>query len=80
MNHCKYSVKDTLTPLPASVTSCATVDESGREQIVTDLMIHRACEMMDADQLWPVAGGVRRGAYSALVVPVRGATILPFAS
>jgi hypothetical protein len=79
MNHCKYSVKDTLTPLPASVTACATIDESGREQIVTDVMIHRACEMMDADQLWPITG-VKRSPHSALVAPVCGATILPFAS
>ena len=55
MKHCNSAVFDTLLPLPASVTVCATVDDSGTEQVITDMMIRRACEEMDASQIWPMA-------------------------
>ncbi len=44
-----------LKPLPETMTVCATIDESGAEHEITELMIRRACEKMDADQLWPYA-------------------------
>lgn len=55
MNLVSFSIHGALAPLPESVTSCATIDESGREQIITELMIRRACEQMDKDQLWPIS-------------------------
>lgn len=55
MNQSSFLNPGALTPLPESVTSCATIDEAGREQIITELMIRRACEQMDKDQLWPVS-------------------------
>lgn len=55
MKQCHVQSIDTLMPLPESMTVCATIDESGAEQEITELMIRRACEQMDADQLWPYA-------------------------
>ena len=76
MKHCNSAVSDTLLPLPESVTVCATVDDAGTEQVITDMMIRRACEQMDASQIWPMAGKM-------LVAPLRTlnsdtATIIPF--
>lgn len=77
MKHCNQSVRDSLTPLPASLTVCATVDEFGREQTITDGMIRQACELMDADQLWPVSDkGFHR--IISRPAPSQRAVILPF--
>lgn len=77
MKYCKSVVADTLRPLPESLTVCATVDESGNEHIVTELMIRRACEQIDSDQIWPIAGGICTGSLRKL--PTRGtATIIQF--
>lgn len=67
---------DTLTPLPDTLTVCATIDDSGAEHEITELMIRRACEQMDADQLWPYAS--RTLCASRRQVPQGGASILPF--
>lgn len=76
MKHCKLSASERLTPLPESVTVCATVDESGDEHIITELMIRRACEQMDAIQSWPYVGQTVKRTLQAL--PVSGATVIPF--
>lgn len=67
---------ETLVPLPDSLTVCATVDETGAETEITELMIRRACEQMDADQLWPFASA----ALGVQVPKVRRcqAKIIPF--
>ncbi|ASJ71275.1 hypothetical protein [Granulosicoccus antarcticus] len=67
---------ETLKPLPESITVCATIDESGAEHEITDLMIRRACEKMDADQLWPYASHAFCSRSKAL--PAGGAKIIPF--
>lgn len=67
---------DTLKPLPESLTVCATIDETGREQVITDFMIRRACEQLDGDQIWPFADGSLCGGYRQL--PAAGADIIPF--
>ncbi len=46
---------DRLTLLPKSLTVCSMIDESGDEQEISELMIRRACDRMDADQIWPFA-------------------------
>ena len=53
MKYCNSAVTDILQALPESVTVCATVDESGHEHVITELMVRRACEQMDGDQIWP---------------------------
>ena len=65
-----------LKPLPDSMTVCATIDESGAEHEITELMIRRACEQMDADQLWPYASHTFCSRTRS--VPAGGAKILPF--
>lgn len=67
---------DTLKPLPDTMTVCATIDESGTEHEITELMIRRACEEMDADQLWPYAS--QRLCATVRSVPSGGAQIIPF--
>ena len=69
---------ETLKPLPESMTVCATIDESGAEHEITELMIRRACEQMDADQLWPYAS--QAFCSRTRSVPTGGAKILPFKS
>lgn len=69
---------ETLTPLPDSMTVCATIDESGAEHEITELMIRRACEEMDADQLWPYAS--QAFCSRTRPAPTGGAKILPFKS
>lgn len=76
MKHCKSEVYDTLQPLPESVTVCATVDESGTEQVITDMMIRRACEQMDASQIWPTASDMWAGSLKTLSTGT--AQIIPF--
>jgi hypothetical protein len=66
----------TLMPLPESLTACAMIDETGAEHEITELMIRRACELMDADQLWPYASKALCSGARAL--PVGGAQIIPF--
>jgi len=75
MKHCNLRRADILAPLPDVLTTCATVDETGTEHEITELMIRRACEQMDADQLWPYAGQL---CTVARTVPAGGADILPF--
>jgi len=76
MKQCNLRQADTLTPLPDVLTTCATIDETGTEHEITELMIRRACEQMDADQLWPYAAGQLCAV--ARTVPACGADILPF--
>lgn len=76
MKFCNSVVTDTLQVLPESVTVCATVDESGDEHIITELMIRRACEQMDAKQLWPCAFDAL--SETVRTPSVRTAKILPF--
>ena len=76
MKHCKSAVSDTLRPLPESVTVCATVDDTGTEQVITDMMIRRACEQMDASQIWPMASELFAGAHRTLNTGT--AQIIPF--
>lgn len=76
MKHCKSAVSDTLHPLPESVTVCATVDDSGTEQVITDMMIRRACEQMDASQIWPMASELFAGSLKTLNAGT--AQIIPF--
>ncbi|MFK7993772.1 MAG: hypothetical protein AB8B87_06525 [Granulosicoccus sp.] len=76
MKYCKAEAADILQVLPESVTVCATVDESGAEHEITELMIRRACEQMDVDQIWPYAGD--RRAQAVAMLPVRSARVLPF--
>lgn len=75
MKHCNIQQSASLTPLPEAMTACATIDEAGTEHEITELMIRRACEQMDADQLWPYASHLCAGMRS---LPVGGADILPF--
>lgn len=76
MKQLNVQAPDTLIPLPDSLTVCATIDESGAEQEITELMIRRACEQMDADQLWPYASDTLCRVSTTL--PAGGARILPF--
>jgi|GEM_PF-3740924 len=55
MKYCGTVVAESLQPLPESVTFCATVDEGGEEQVITDMMIRRACEQLEDSQMWPCA-------------------------
>lgn len=68
--------KDTLAALPESVMMCATIDHTGKELEITELMIRRACEQMDADQLWPYASNALNAGMRT--VPSTGADIIPF--
>jgi len=45
-----------LRPLPESLTYGATVDIRNVEQEITEFMIRRACEEMDAQQQYPFCG------------------------
>lgn len=76
MKYCNMQRFDSLTRLPESITVCATIDDNGKEQEITELMIRRACEEMDADQLWPYASRTLIAGMRA--VSPRGADILPF--
>ena len=76
MKYCSATALDTLQTLPDSVTVCATVDDSGHEQVITELMIRRACEQMDKDQVWPYTDV--NYMKPARTLPTRSATILPF--
>ena len=76
MKHFNVQQADTLTPLPDDMTVCATIDESGTEHEITELMIRRACEQMDADQLWPYASNALCATVRS--VPTGGARIIPF--
>jgi len=67
---------DALAALPESVTLCATIDHTGVEQEITELMIRRACEQMDADQLWPYASDTLSAGMRT--VPSGGAEIIQF--
>lgn len=78
MKQGNFVVLDTLTPLPESVTLCATVDESGDEHVITDLMISQACDQIENDQIWPMVGsnvalGIRQATnfQSAKILPFR---------
>jgi len=45
-----------LRPLPKSLTYGAVVDIRNVEQEITEFMIRRACEEMDAQQQYPFSG------------------------
>jgi len=45
-----------LRPLPKSLTYSATVDIRNVEQEITEFMVRRACEEMDAQQQYPFSG------------------------
>jgi len=76
MKYCNPAVDEVLLPLPDSVTVCATVNESGEEQVITDLMIRQACQQMDDHQIWPFAQQGFAGALRSL--SPKSATIIPF--
>lgn len=46
----------TMQPLPASLSYAAIVDVRNVEHEITDFMIRRACEEMDAEQQYPFCG------------------------
>lgn len=46
----------TLRPLPVSMGYAATVDIRNIEHEITEFMIRRACEEMDAMQQFPFSG------------------------
>ena len=77
MKYCNVQRVDKLTLLPESATACAILDEAGDEKVITELMIHRACKQMDADQIWPFASKtlfsgmrqVNRGSADILTFP-----------
>ena len=77
MKYCSAQRSDHLTPLPESFTACAMITDSGDELEISELMMRRACDLIDADQVWPFAGqtvfgGMRTVSNSA------SADILPF--
>ena len=79
MKQCELTEADTLIPLPASVTLCATVDEGGNEQLITDMMIRRACEMMDGMQVWPCGHEVSSiCTHNRTHLARRSADVIPF--
>ena len=55
MKNCNLKRFEDLAPLPDSLTTCAMVDDTGQELEITEFMLRRACEEMDADQIWPFA-------------------------
>ena len=55
MKYCNVQRKDSLAALPEATTGCAMVNDSGEELEITEFMLRRACEEMDADQIWPLA-------------------------
>lgn len=48
--------EETMQPLPSSLTYAAIVDVRNVEHEITDFMIRRACEEMDAQQQYPFCG------------------------
>lgn len=76
MKHSQLVLADILHPLPESVTLCATVDDSGNEHVITDMMIRRACEQMDSQQAWPCASDFFAGSLRTL--SKNTAKIIPF--
>jgi len=50
----EYSEKR-MQPLPSDLCYAATVDIRNVENEITDLMVRRACEQMDAQQQFPFA-------------------------
>lgn len=78
MKFCNSAFIDKLSMLPESLTVCATVDESGDEHIISEMMIRRACEKMDKEQRWPFADHSLKMPECARVT--RSATILQFPS
>lgn len=77
MKYCNSAVNDVFRPLPESMTICATVDESGDEQVITEMMIRRACEQMDDCQVWPFDNAQPAETFQTLP-PLTTAKIIPF--
>ena len=77
MKYCNAQRSDQLAPLPKSFTACSMVNESGDELEISELMMRRACDLIDADQLWPFAS---QSVYSGMrtVSSNTSAEILPF--
>jgi len=76
MKQFKVPEFNSLRPLPESLTVFATIDDAGREQVITEFMIRRACEQLDGEQLWPFAGGALRSGYHQR--SAAGADVIPF--
>jgi hypothetical protein len=57
----EYNEKE-LAPLPSELCYAATVDIYNAEQEITELMIRRACEQMEAQQQFPFAAGPSKSA------------------
>lgn len=55
MKYCRAERFDNMSPLPESLTMCSMVSDSGEEFEITEFMLRRACDEMDAEQLWPMA-------------------------
>jgi hypothetical protein len=55
MKYCNVKHLDILAPLPDTLTACSMVNDSGEELEITEFMLRRACDEMDADQIWPFA-------------------------
>ena len=55
MKYCNIEHVENLAPLPESMTVCAMVTDSGEELEITEFMQRRACDEMDASQIWPFA-------------------------
>lgn len=76
MKYCSAQRSDHLTPLPDSFTACAMINESGDELEISELMMRRACDMIDAEQVWPFAS---QTVFAGMkTVSKTSAEILPF--
>lgn len=80
MKYCNSAVNDVFRPLPESMTICATVDESGDEQVITEMMIRRACEQAEDSQMWPYVGMPCKALTPPAVMNQSSAVIIPFPS
>ena len=76
MKHCNVDRLEKLTPLPEGLTVCSMVNDAGEEQEITEFMIRRACDEMDADQIWPFASQALFSGMRSL--PNRTAEIIQF--
>ena len=76
MKHCNVQRIDSLAPLPEATTGCAMVSDSGEELEITEFMLRRACEEMDADQIWPLASHALFSSMRSL--PTGSADIIQF--
>ena len=80
MKHCKSVGSEALLALPESITFCATVNEAGDEQVITEMMIRRACEQAEDSQMWPYVGMPCKALTPPAVMNQSSAVIIPFPS